>query len=33
MLITWVTGATINLFAYRFGRWRRKLPQAEEHAL
>lgn len=33
MLITWVTGATINLFAYRFGRWRRKLPQEEEHAL
>ncbi len=27
LLITWVSGAVINYFAYRYGRWRRKLPQ------
>ncbi len=26
MLVTWVTGAGINVLAYRWGRWRRKLP-------
>ncbi len=32
LLITWLSGAFINYLAYRYGRWRRKLPQAGEHA-
>ncbi len=32
MLITWLTGATINILAFRWGRWRRKLPELEAHA-
>lgn len=27
MLITWTSGAIINILAYRWGRWRRKLPK------
>lgn len=27
MLLTWTTGAFLNVLAYRYGRWRRKLPQ------
>ena len=33
MLLTWSVGAIINILAFRFGRWRRKLPPAEEYAL
>lgn len=32
LLVTWVTGAFINYLAYRYGHWRRKLPQIEQHA-
>ena len=28
MLISWVLGAFITIFAYRLGRWRKRLPAA-----
>lgn len=31
MLITWVTGAAINIIVYRRGKWRSKLPARLEH--
>lgn len=30
LLATWSVGAMINALAYRWGRWRRKLPEVEE---
>ncbi|MHC1786974.1 MAG: MATE family efflux transporter [Christensenellales bacterium] len=30
MLVTWVTGAGINIIAYRWGKWRRKLPALDQ---
>lgn len=33
MLLTWSTGALLNVLAYRYGRWRRKLPPEMLEAL
>lgn len=30
VLVTWMSGAVINVIAYRWGRWRRKLPAPED---
>lgn len=33
MLITWSAGALINIWAYRYGRWRKKLPADLQEAI